>query len=370
MRALFRGDVRLSYSQMYVESDGSPDNYDLGMAFAGQRNGLCGAAATGRLWLITGLHTGTVPCTVELHSAAPPVDERWEEVVEAPFTPAGLPLTLVGCMADTAAQFVLGSRVSHRVRYCASGMDAGKAADVRGAGEPEVDRYLLQFWPAPPGPDEVLRQTGAVATYWHEYARGLPPAGQTVPKPTGTDRRALRTVDERERSRLQQERENLLWRGTRPDGPIADIPEAAQLARFDRSLVDALAAASADGCCTVARFAAGRALTEAGLADVDWIAAALVALEAGEPLPSPFDDPALAWQALWEDERVPATTVRSPDGTADNWSQQAMTLPSLLAAADPNPLRAAVAALVHAAVGVGYDRRGALLADARLLLNA
>jgi hypothetical protein len=367
MRTLFRGDVRLSYSQMYVESDGSPDDHDLGTAFAGQRNGLCGAAAPGRLWLITGLHTGTVPCTVELHSAAPAVDERWDEVVEAPFTPAGVPLTLVGCMADTAAQFVLGPGVSHRVRYCVSGMDAGKAADVRGAGEPEVDRYLLQFWPAPPGPDEVLRQTGAVAAYWHEHARGLPPAGQT---PTGKDPWALRTVDERERSRLQQAHENLLWRGTRPDGPIADIPETAQLAGLDRTLVDALAAASVDGCRAVARFAARRALTEAGLADVDWIAAALVALDAGEPLPAPFDDHALAWQALWEDERVPTTTMRSPDGTADDWSQQAMTLPALLAAADPNPLRAAVAAVMHAAAGVGHDRRGALLADVRRLLDA
>ncbi len=357
MRTLFRGDVWLSYSQMYVESAGPPDDGDLRAAFAGQRNGLCGAAVPGRLWLITGLHTGVVACTVELHGEVPPVGGQWEEVVEASFTPSTLPVTLTGCMANDSAEFVLGPGIGYRVRYCASGMDAGKAADVRRADEPEIDRYLLQFWPAPPRPDEVLRQTGAGAAYWHEFARNLPSAAEVAGERAEAAARAGRKVDER-RERFRLQRENLLWRGVRPDGPIADIPEAAQLAQLDRPLLDALAAAAADRHRQVARFAARRALTEAGLADIDWIAAALAALDAGEPLPPPFDDHALTWQALWADERVPATTVRSPDGTADNWSQQAMTLPALLCAGDPDPLRAAVASLMHATVGGGLRPAG------------
>ncbi|WP_051798293.1 hypothetical protein [Catenuloplanes japonicus] len=54
--------------------------------------------------------------------------------------------------------------VSYRVRYCATGMDDA-------AAEPDtddaVDRYLLQFWPADPAPDEIVRQGSAHAAYWH-----------------------------------------------------------------------------------------------------------------------------------------------------------------------------------------------------------
>jgi hypothetical protein len=42
----------------------------------------------------------------------------------------------------------------------------------------------------------------------------------------------------------------------------------------------------------VAHRAARWALTEAGMADIDWIAAALAAVEAGRALPAPFDDDA------------------------------------------------------------------------------
>jgi hypothetical protein len=66
------------------------------------------------------------------------------------------------------------------------------------------------------------------------------------------------------------------------------------------------------------------------------------------------------WQALAAEEQVPRTSVRSPDGRADNWSQQHMTFPALRHA-DPDTLRAAVACLVHAGTGAGYDRRPALV---------
>lgn len=46
------------YGQLYVES--SENSADLHECFAGQRNGLCGAAVPGKLFLITGLHTGKV----------------------------------------------------------------------------------------------------------------------------------------------------------------------------------------------------------------------------------------------------------------------------------------------------------------------
>jgi hypothetical protein len=34
-----------------------------------------------------------------------------------------------------------------------------------------LDRYLLQFWPADPAPDAVVRQSSDIAAYWHGWAR-------------------------------------------------------------------------------------------------------------------------------------------------------------------------------------------------------
>ncbi|MEU8654232.1 hypothetical protein [Streptomyces sp. NPDC048737] len=63
----------------------------------------------------------------------------------------------------------------YRVRYCARGTDRGRELDTRVTGEPQADSYLLQFWPAPPRSDRVIRQTSQTAAHWHRYARELPP---------------------------------------------------------------------------------------------------------------------------------------------------------------------------------------------------
>ncbi|MGN6246697.1 MAG: hypothetical protein ACTHQ3_23890 [Motilibacteraceae bacterium] len=104
------------------------DQPELTATGRGQVNGLCGAALPGVLSLVVALSVGLVPLRVELLDIAPP----------------------------------------------ASGM--AEAHDmVRSEGEPVMDRYLLQLWPAPPRPDAVLRQTSPVASYWHRAAAAVPP---------------------------------------------------------------------------------------------------------------------------------------------------------------------------------------------------
>ena len=87
VRRPVKGEVHVHYGQIYVESD--PDSFgpDLAEAFAGQTAGLCGAAIPGTLWLSTGLHTGNVGFTVEVHGQPPPLDAVWEDVVEVSFRP-------------------------------------------------------------------------------------------------------------------------------------------------------------------------------------------------------------------------------------------------------------------------------------------
>lgn len=174
MPILFSGTVLTEYSQIHVKSD-STEQVWLEVSFAGQSNGLCGAAWPGVLALITGSHTGEVALTVELHDREPLVDEAWEDIVEAPFTLRSPSLALV--QSTTLQSWPLQlDQADYRVRFSAFGMQDTPAIDS-GTGwdtHPLPDRYLLQFWPGPSMPDQVLKETTTVAAHRHAFARSLP----------------------------------------------------------------------------------------------------------------------------------------------------------------------------------------------------
>jgi hypothetical protein len=175
MRTVYSGELDVHYGQFSVES--SPDGMGEGGVHpcAGQRNGLCGAAVPGYLFLTTGLHTGRVHLTVELHEGEPALDDEWEEAVEVSFRPAS-PTVVVRPWADAPLCECELPEADYRVRYCGRDLDRAKEEElsVLEGGEP-IDHYLLQFWPAPPDADRVIRQTSGSAEYWHQHARSLPP---------------------------------------------------------------------------------------------------------------------------------------------------------------------------------------------------
>ena len=184
MRTLLDGEVHVHYWQIYVESG------DIGVpglegAFAGQVNGICGAAVPYGLFLITGSHTGAVGFRVELHEAPPRLDEGWEDVVEVSFRPATAEVALLDW--DGQSYPIDLEPTDYRVRYCASGMDEAREHDTRRGDEPMLDRYLLQFWPAPPAPDRVLKQASETATSEHRHVRGLPPTESEDAAPASDD---------------------------------------------------------------------------------------------------------------------------------------------------------------------------------------
>jgi hypothetical protein len=172
MRRPVEGEVHVHYGQIYVESD--PDSFgpDFAEAFARQSSGLCGAAVPGALWLTTGLHTGHVGFTVEVHDQPPPLDEEWEDVVEVSYRPASARSTLLQWAGEAFWDLDL-EEIDYRVRYCAKGMDEARQQDTR-LDEPQIDCYLLQFWPAPPAPERIVKQTAEIAAYWHDWARQQP----------------------------------------------------------------------------------------------------------------------------------------------------------------------------------------------------
>jgi hypothetical protein len=353
---LFSDEPHVHYGQIYVHSDVDSSTI-LEDCFAGQDSGLCGASVPGTLFLITGLHTGKVGFTVEWHAAEPPLDDAWEDVVEASFQPESARVVLRE-WGGGAWELDL-PKLAYRVRYCASGMDEGHAADTRMDGEPLIDRYLLQFWPSSVTEGRVVRQTSKYAAYWHEAASKFPSADELALRRheayLADERRAQEEAEERARQQLQ--REVLLWRGKLPSDRLrAAGGNALQLAVADRDLVDAIEHTDPDRQRMIARAAVHRAYLGAELAGIDWIAEGLAALDRGGDLPAAFDNMAAAFNRLFDDPRVPRTIVPG----SGNYSRQAMAFPAIFQALQEDPLRSALDTVWTAVFSYGTDRKDVL----------
>lgn len=164
------GNINVCYGQAYVESPGC-DPVLLEESLHGQSNGICGASVPGGLMLMAGLHTGIVGLTVEVLDTEPRLSDEWEEVVEVSFQFLAPGVVLRDWDGNKVCDIPLVNR-SYRVRFSAK--NYGVAEDLgRFEDEDPMEKYLLQFWPAPAAPDVVIRQTRERASYWHEYASGL-----------------------------------------------------------------------------------------------------------------------------------------------------------------------------------------------------
>jgi hypothetical protein len=355
------GPAWVAYGQIYVESS---DFYaDLGECFGGQQNGLCGAAIPGKLFLITGLHTGKVGFSVDLYDEAPPIDDSWEEIVEASFKLEGDEVALVGWGGEGRWPLEL-QPIDYRVRYCGWGMDAGHQAGPPMDDEPPVDRYLLQFWPARPEPDQVVKQTSAQSAYWHDYARRQPPP--PTPEERAEAKRQAALERERRNAELRLAEETRNWGGALPSERLRKLSwTAIEVAQLDRPLVDAIDRVDADAQRAIARWAARRAFTEAQLTQLDWVAPALAAMDRGEQLPEIFQEPWRAFDRAMNDDRVVHTVITTLDGRTDNFSQQSMALPAITAAYTEDPLEAAIDAVRVAVNTFGYGRDQEFFADLR-----
>ncbi|MEO3750102.1 hypothetical protein [Streptomyces sp. B6B3] len=353
MRTLFDGEFWVSYGQLYIDDGTDREVAGLNECFMGQRSGLCGAAVPGHLFVQTGLHTGTVPLTIELHDAEPVVDlAGWEDIVEVSFRADSDDTQLIewgGPGRDLGLP-----EGDYRVRYHGRGMDEAHDG-TREEDEPVLDEYLLQFWPAPPERDRVVKETSRSAGYWHRFASELPPP--PTPEELAEARRLAREKEERERREERERYERKHWGGRLPSDRLRTVGgNVAGLVEFDVALVHAIDEAGPDVQRGIARWAAHRACAVAGLSGVDWIARGLAELDHGQPFSPPLDDERRKWDRLFSDPRVPETVITMFDGTP-NASQQAMAFPALTEAAHPDPLQAALDALYAAAIAHGTGWR-------------
>lgn len=161
---VFSGTLFTSYCQMFVVSGDRTAELLPGPAFAGHRNGLLGGAVASGLFLCVGVHTGEVHITVKCFSSKPPIDESWEEIVEASCTFRDAPISLEGwgSLINVDLPLVAGD---YRARLSANGY--GLSEGLRVFGDPSVEQYELSIWPAVLGIDEVVKQTRALAGHRH-----------------------------------------------------------------------------------------------------------------------------------------------------------------------------------------------------------
>jgi len=215
---------------------------------------------------------------------------------------------------------------------------------------------------------------------WEDFAgdtdddgvyRGYPlPPGPAPEEKAEAERQARLQEQQRlERDRLAEELR--YWGGSLPSERIrATGGNARAAAELDVGLAEAIAAATPLTQRSIARWAARRAYEAAGIAQLDWVAPALHALDDERQLPSPFDNHEQAWHMLFNDPRVPHTTVRAIDDHIAapqtlRLLQPAMALPALFEAAGPDPLDAALRALYAAAVTFGPDQYRVLFEEVR-----
>ena len=167
---LFDADVDVQYGFIFLHPEADDRPTDFGQE--GQINGLCGVPAPDVLAMMTGTHSGDVPFVVEVLDAQPELGTSWEDVVEASFTAPTVEYELAAF--EEFYSLILPAEGTYRARFHATGMDRARRAEgVRTSADPDLDRYLLQLWPAPLKSDAILRQTSRSAQYWHRVAQGV-----------------------------------------------------------------------------------------------------------------------------------------------------------------------------------------------------
>lgn len=360
----FSEEVSVHYGFANLTTD--PDSLapDPEEAFAGQNNGLAGGVVAGNLSLRTGLHTGCISFAAELLETEPALDQMWEEIVEVSFRPAGTELWL-STFDHSYRVFELPGTEDLRVRFNVQGMDAAREATVcPGPGE-TIDSYLLQIWAQPAGADRILKQTSSDAAYWHLTVHQWPSQAELSAR-AEAKRRSLEDEQQRIRDSVLMRD----WFGIMPGERLQTVGgNIYGLIGMDRPLADELEQAGPATQRAIARWAARRAYSVSGLADLDWVAPALDAMDLGDPLPPPFDDMSQVWERVYRLPDFSRRLVSSTDGRLHNVSQQAMAVGAIEAAVHPDPLRAAIDAICAAAATFGGDYKN-FLAEVRSQLRA
>ena len=166
MSVLLDQQITTDYGQFDVLSDAEIE-WSLDDFFTGQLNGWVGAAMPGSLHVGLADRTGS-RVRMELHDQVPNLGS-WEDIVEVSvvFQPGSV-VRWESWAGESGGPLALPP-ATYRVRVSANGRD--EARD--GRGEPPLDFYLIEFWPATLVEDDIIvRTTSHDAAYWNRAFGG------------------------------------------------------------------------------------------------------------------------------------------------------------------------------------------------------
>ncbi len=165
---IFRGKFPVAYGQFYILLSNDFDG-DMESCFAEQNNGICGTANSDVVFFITGLHTGNIHLELEVLDSAPPLDDEFEEIVEASFRISQDFSILVDWNNNLSFPLNLKDG-EYRARYSAKNM--GLAEDSGDFEAGNIELYQVEIWPSAHHEDKILKVTSERAKYWHEEVAG------------------------------------------------------------------------------------------------------------------------------------------------------------------------------------------------------
>jgi len=336
------GAVRVDHHQFSI---GDP----MADTLADDHQGTLLQAGPGFVTVLAGIAYGPVQVTVALLDD-PPGDsaiDDWEVVEETALESATdiHVLTLDGEIATVFDPIPPGR---HRLRGHGRGRDQSFDLEVT---DP-IEDYLLQLWPASTM-DPGVRQLRKTDLAFSAVESRVPQVSRDHVHIFDSDGYIVRVPaysPEAEAVRAQHQE----WGGRPPSPALAGNYSAKIVAALDRELLDRIEAATASEQRAFARWCVHRAFERAGIADIDWIHEALVALDTNQPAPPDFANGSLAQYRLEEDRRIPLTVVTGIPGTVD-LIQQKTGLSTYFAATEYPPLDAAIESVRSAAHTYGMD---------------
>lgn len=183
MKIMYSGNLGVDYGQFYIdvascdEDDEAEEDYqNFDLAFENQENGLCGASQDGKIFFVAGIQNGVIQIDCELHEIEPPLNNSYDEIVEASLVAGDEPLSLCEWGHEETHLIDL-AKGEYRVRYLVRGMDLDyddENEDESYWESPlEGQSYLVQIWPAGKSKDILHKHTTENARYWHREWGGL-----------------------------------------------------------------------------------------------------------------------------------------------------------------------------------------------------
>lgn len=171
MHVLMDQVIETDYGQfdvLYRETGGFDGDWD--RFFAGQTNGLVGAADPDGIYVSLARRSGGSQVRIELHPDAPANDSHWEDVVEVSTTvPSDGQIHWMSWAGESRGDLSSLPPGDYRVRVSAHGRDQAAADEF---ADEVLDTYLVQLWPAPTAADAIVRTTSRDAQYWHDQRDG------------------------------------------------------------------------------------------------------------------------------------------------------------------------------------------------------